>query len=154
MRYLHRTHRVSVARLREAYQRKDFDLVYELTTRICADIYTKAFVDSGKWEAACELINIIDPKWLQKVISQRAAQDKESQQNEGGTDDSQRLERAASSSQRVSSARSREPLAPTDATTAAQSAAKKGRGHRRNHKEEGKRGAKPNRLSERLKTPQ
>ena len=85
MRYLHRTHRVSVARLHEAYQRKDFDLVYELTTRMCADIYTKAFVDSGKWEAACELINIVDPKWLQRVISQRAAQDKETLQehNEG-----------------------------------------------------------------------
>ena len=62
MRYLHRTHRVSVARLLEAYQRKDFDLVYELTTRMCADIYTKAFVDSGKWEAARELINLVDPK--------------------------------------------------------------------------------------------
>ena len=86
MRYPHRTHRVSVARLHEAYQRKDFDLVYELTTRMCADIYTKAFVDSGKWEAACELINIVDPKWLQRVISQRAAQEKEAlkEQNEGG----------------------------------------------------------------------
>ena len=61
MRYLHRTHRVSVARLHEAYMRKDFDLVYELTSRMCADIYTKAFVDAGKWESACELINIIDP---------------------------------------------------------------------------------------------
>ena len=45
MRYLHRTHRVSVARLHEAYMRKDFDLVYELTSKKFADIYTKAFVD-------------------------------------------------------------------------------------------------------------
>ena len=76
MRYLHRTHRVSVRRLHEAFKRRDFELIYELTSRMCADIYTKAFSDSGKWEAACELINIVDPKWLDKVILQRAAQEK------------------------------------------------------------------------------
>ena len=43
MRYLHRTHRVSVARLHEAYARDDFQLLYEKTDRMCADIYTKAF---------------------------------------------------------------------------------------------------------------
>ena len=57
--------------------RKDFDLVYELTTRMCADIYMKAFVDSGKWESACELINIIDPSKLQKLITQRQTEDAE-----------------------------------------------------------------------------
>ena len=84
MRYLHRTHRVSVARLHEAYMRKDFDLVYELTTRMCADIYTKAFVDSGKWEAACELINIIDPSKLRKIVQQRLIEDAEALNNGGG----------------------------------------------------------------------
>ena len=47
MRYLHRTHRVSVSRLHEAHQRKDFDLMYELTSRMCADIYTKVFTDAA-----------------------------------------------------------------------------------------------------------
>ena len=68
MRYLHRTHRVSVARLHEALQRKDFILVYELTSRMCADIYTKSFSDASKWTAACELINIVDPTKLQRLI--------------------------------------------------------------------------------------
>ena len=116
MRYLHRTHRVSVSRLHEAYQRKDFDLVYELTTRMCADIYTKAFVDSGKWEAACELINIVDPKWLQRVISERAALEKENLQNqkEGGADE-ERQSSGSNTRQPVavsdSSASSRQPVA-------------------------------------------
>ena len=61
MRYLHRTHRVSVARLHEALERKDFILVYELTSRMCADIYTKSFSEEQKWTKACELINIVSP---------------------------------------------------------------------------------------------
>ena len=44
MRYLHRTHRVSVSWLHESFERDDLSLVYELTTRMCADIYTKAFL--------------------------------------------------------------------------------------------------------------
>ena len=84
MRYLHRTHRVSVSRLHEAYMRKDFDLVYELTSRMCADIYTKAFVHSGKWESACELINIIDPSKLRKIVQQRRDEDAEALNNQGG----------------------------------------------------------------------
>ena len=64
MRYLHRTHRVSVGWLHERFGADDLDLVYELTTRMAADIYTKAFVDAGKWEAAQWLINIVDPGLL------------------------------------------------------------------------------------------
>ena len=71
MRYLHRTHRVSVARLHEAYVREDFHLLYEKTDRMCADIYTKAFTDTSKWDAACGLINIVDPKVLQRYLQKR-----------------------------------------------------------------------------------
>ena len=77
IRYLHRTHRVSVSRLHEAYKRMDFDLIYELISRMCANIYTKAFTDSGKWEAACELINIVDPTKLQHLLKQRQELNKE-----------------------------------------------------------------------------
>ena len=71
MRYLHRTHRVSVARLHEAYTRDDFQLLYEKTDRMCAEIYTKAFTDTSKWDAACGLINIVDPKVLQCYLQKR-----------------------------------------------------------------------------------
>ena len=69
MRYLHRTHRVSAARLHEALERKDFILVYELTSRMCADIYTKSFSEEAKWTKACELINIVSPARLQQIIT-------------------------------------------------------------------------------------
>ena len=72
--YLHRTHRVSVAWLHEAHKRKDFILNYEQSERMCADIYTKSFTDAGKWEAACELINIVDPKKLWNLLSTPQAQ--------------------------------------------------------------------------------
>ena len=71
MRYLHRTHRVSVARLHESLKRGDFMLLYEISAQMCADIYTKAFTDTSKWEAACHLINMVDPKLLQRYLQTR-----------------------------------------------------------------------------------
>ena len=44
---------------------------------MCADIYTKAFSDSGKWEAACELINIVDPSKLTKLLTDQTTQQTE-----------------------------------------------------------------------------
>ena len=82
MRYLHRTHRVSVAWLHECFQRKDLTLVYELTSRMCADIYTKAFTDASKWEAACWLINVVDPAKLKDLMAHHA--DLQSPPNDGG----------------------------------------------------------------------
>ena len=70
MRYLHRTHRVSVARLHEMFMDKAFSIQYELSKRMCADIYTKAFTETGSWVHACELINIVDPKELTRVITE------------------------------------------------------------------------------------
>ena len=62
MRYLHRTHRVSVAWLHERFKGKvDLDIVYEKSDNMCADIYTKAFTDKVKWQQVCRLINIINP---------------------------------------------------------------------------------------------
>ena len=49
MRYLHRTHRMSVAWLHECFQRKDFELVHEDTSTMCADVYTKALNDAVNW---------------------------------------------------------------------------------------------------------
>ncbi|MFM7985858.1 MAG: hypothetical protein ACKPKO_41740, partial [Candidatus Fonsibacter sp.] len=39
MRYLSRTHRVSVAWFHDAFQMKEINLVYEATARMCADIF-------------------------------------------------------------------------------------------------------------------
>eukprot|EP00972_Heterocapsa_arctica_P037163 5471650-Heterocapsa_arctica.AAC.1 len=49
MRYLQMTHGVSVAWLHEIFKNKELDLNYELSSRMCADIYTKAFTDAILW---------------------------------------------------------------------------------------------------------
>ena len=65
MRYLHRTHRISVGWLNEIFQGPDMGLVYEATTRMCADIYTKGFTDPVKWEHAQWLVNVVNPALLE-----------------------------------------------------------------------------------------
>ena len=69
MRCLPRTHRVSVAWLHETFSHQDIDLVYEVSSKMCADIYTKAFTDASKWLAACDLINIVDPSRPHQFIT-------------------------------------------------------------------------------------
>ena len=67
MRYLRRTHRVSVSWLHERFANDDLILVYEVTCRMAADIYTKAFTDGIKWDAFRTLINILDPQLLKET---------------------------------------------------------------------------------------
>ena len=64
MRYLARTHRVSVAWLHETFSHQNIGLMYEVSSRMCADISTKAFTEVTKWQAVCDLINIVDRKDL------------------------------------------------------------------------------------------
>ena len=72
MRYLHRTHGVSVAWLHEIFKSKKYlDLVYETTDRMCADIYTKAFTDKAKWTAVCQLINVVDPSSFPHLVKSK-----------------------------------------------------------------------------------
>ena len=69
MRYLHRTHRISVGWLHERFQQsQDLDMVYEASQRMCADIYTKTFDNKDKWKHACWLIGLVDPKEIQGLI--------------------------------------------------------------------------------------
>ncbi len=64
MRYLHRTHRVSVSWLHEVFKGDQTVLMYEDSAKMAADIYTQEFVDKHTWEQVCGLINVIDPKLL------------------------------------------------------------------------------------------
>ena len=64
MRYLLRTHRVSVAWLHETFSRGYIRMFYEESSKMCGDIYTKAFTDLARWLHACNLINVIDPAQL------------------------------------------------------------------------------------------
>ena len=56
VRYLERTHGVSVAWLREVFQADHIALVYEITGKMAADIYTKGVHDDGrKWRSVASL---------------------------------------------------------------------------------------------------
>ena len=64
MRFIGRTHGVSVAWLHERCLAPGLQLVYELSARMAADIYTKGFVDPQLWENVRSLINVFDPAIL------------------------------------------------------------------------------------------
>eukprot|EP00972_Heterocapsa_arctica_P101377 14941295-Heterocapsa_arctica.AAC.1 len=68
MRYLKRAHGVSVAWLHEIVKNESIELGYELSYRMCADIYSKGFTDGPKWIEVCDLINIVDPARLRGLI--------------------------------------------------------------------------------------
>ena len=65
---LHRTHRVSVAWLHEVFSEDQLRLVYEVSAKMCADIFTKGFTEKTSWEAACLLINHIDADKFDQVL--------------------------------------------------------------------------------------
>ena len=62
MRYLARMHRVSVAWLHETLSQQNIGLMYKVSSKMCADIYTKAFTEATKWQAVCDLINVVGPR--------------------------------------------------------------------------------------------
>ena len=68
MRCLARPHRVSDAWLHETFPQPNIGLMYEVSSRMCADIYTNAFTDATKWQAVCDLINIVGPKRLRQFL--------------------------------------------------------------------------------------
>ena len=60
MRYLSRTHGLCIAWLYERFQSSLLSLVYEESSKMAADIFTKAFTDKVKWADVCSLVNIVD----------------------------------------------------------------------------------------------
>ena len=63
MRYLHRTHRISIATLHEIItgQVSDAKINCEYTTsaEMAADIFTKGFTDKTKWTHAVKSVGVI-----------------------------------------------------------------------------------------------
>ena len=69
MHYLARTRRVSVAWLHETFSQQNISLMYEVSSKMCADIFTKAFTEATKWQAVCDLINIVDPRRFKQFLN-------------------------------------------------------------------------------------
>ena len=76
MRWLSRNHGLAIRHLYDHLgneeTKDDTQLVYTRSEWMAADIYTKAFTSKEKWQKACELVNVIDPKDLKEVIIRRA----------------------------------------------------------------------------------
>ena len=62
MRHLGRTHKVDVQWLHERFAEPYYNLLYEPTLGMRADIFTKGFVDSDKWRHALDLISHVFPE--------------------------------------------------------------------------------------------
>ena len=65
MRHLSRTHGICVWWLHEQCRGDGLQVEHFTTTLMAADIYTKAFQDSVKWNTLCEQINLVEPKDLE-----------------------------------------------------------------------------------------
>eukprot|EP00435_Cladocopium_sp_Y103_P040038 s2308_g10.t2 len=59
MRHLERTHGISIQSLHEHFQQERFVLLYEITSKMAADIHTKGFKNPLAWQRACMLINLL-----------------------------------------------------------------------------------------------
>ena len=71
MRYLKRTHGVEVAWLNEVFKNPDLQLVYELSAKMAADMYTKGFVDHQQFAQAQWLFNVFDSAILNSAGKMR-----------------------------------------------------------------------------------
>ena len=61
MRHLERTHGIAITSLHEHFTRENYVLMYEVTSKMAADIHTKGFKNPLSWKRACMLINLLDP---------------------------------------------------------------------------------------------
>ena len=61
MRHLERTHGIAITSLHEHFNRENYVLMYEVTSKMAADIHTKGFKNPLAWKRACMLINLLDP---------------------------------------------------------------------------------------------
>ena len=61
MRHLERTHGIAITSLHEHFTRENYVLMYEVASKMAADIHTKGFKNPLAWKRACMLINLLDP---------------------------------------------------------------------------------------------
>ena len=61
MRHLERTHGIAITSLHKHFTRENYVLMYEVTSKMAADIHTKGFKNPLSWKRACMLINLLDP---------------------------------------------------------------------------------------------
>ena len=69
MRYTTRTARIPIAWMYERFNAGDIILRYEISARMAADIFTKAFTDGDKFISVSWLINVVDPAVLKECIN-------------------------------------------------------------------------------------
>ena len=62
MRHIERSHGISIVWMHEMFLLSYIILIYEITSKMAADIHTKAFRDPMAWKRACMLINVLDEK--------------------------------------------------------------------------------------------
>ena len=60
MRHIERSHGISITWMHEMFLLSYIILIYEITSKMVADIHTKAFRDPTAWKRACMLINVLD----------------------------------------------------------------------------------------------
>ena len=68
MRYIGRTHGVSIAWLHERFKEQHHLMTYCESSKQAGDIYTKPFIDAAKWESVYNLIGVCHPSLLHAVI--------------------------------------------------------------------------------------
>ena len=73
MRHLGRVHGVTVAWLNEQYTAGLFDLLYEPSATMAADIFTKGFTNPDGWAAVCRLVSIVNPSDIAEFVRSNGA---------------------------------------------------------------------------------
>ena len=62
MRHIERNHGIRLRASAERFASGEYQLFYERSALMAADIYTKAFTGAPEWQTACKLVNHLDPK--------------------------------------------------------------------------------------------
>ena len=73
-----------MAWLHETFKGAYLTLAYEVSARMAADIYTKAFIDPERWKSACLLVGVCDPKELDD-LARRSKEWEQPLPQSGGT---------------------------------------------------------------------